>query len=173
VPKHYPDGSLVRFFEPADLAGPRDRLHAWDGVPLWRRLRVLAGLAREARDLVRPDLGGRTNTFTERHGTPKGQLCRGLGEGLLLRAGYLGEPRCLSGGTAGRLYRAAAAIYAYATGKDPEGAALERPVKGAARLLTRRERLNARWGEIPDGPPEEIDEIIHQLSVTAEQLDAL
>jgi hypothetical protein len=173
VPKHYPDGSLARVFEPADLAGPRDQLRAWDGTPLWRRLRILSDLARQARRLVPPDLGGSTNTFTERHGTAKGQLCRELGEWLLLRAGYLGEPRCLSGGTAGRRYRAAAAVYAYATGEDPEEAALERPVKDAARLLTRRERLNARWGEIADSPSEEIDEIIHQLSVTSRQLDAL
>jgi hypothetical protein len=173
VPRRYPDGSPARVFEPADLAGPHDRLSAWDGAPLWRRLRILSDLAWRARHLVPPDRGGSTSTFTERHGTAKGQLCRELGELLLRRAEWLGEPPAVSGGTKGRLYRAAAAIYAYATGADPEGAALERPVKDAARLLTRRDELQARWRASPDGPAEEIDEVIHQLSVTAKQLDAL
>jgi hypothetical protein len=173
VPRHYPDGSPVRFFEPAGLAGPRDRLRAWDGAPLWRRLRVLADLAGEARGLVPPDRGGSTRTFTERHGTAKGQLCRELGEVLLRRTEWLGEPPSVSGGTAGPLYRAAAAIYAYATGEDPKRAALERPVKDAARLLTRREQLQARWCENPDGPPEVVDDIIQQLSLTGRRLDTL
>jgi hypothetical protein len=120
-----------------------------------------------------PDRAGRTSTFTERHGTAKGQLCRELGEVLLLRAAWLDEAPVVSGGTAGRLYRAAAEVYAYATGKDPRQAALERPVKDAARLLTRREQLQARWCENPDGPPEVLDDIIHQLSLTGRQLDTL
>ena len=106
VPKHYPDGSLVTVFERADLAGPGDQLHAWDGAPLWRRLRILASVARQARHMLPPDRGGRTNSLTERLGTAKGQLCRMLGEMLLECAERMSEPRQLSGGPAGPLYRA-------------------------------------------------------------------
>ena len=86
----------------------------------------------------------------------------------------MGEPREASGGTAGPLYRAAASIYAYATGQDPEDAGLERPVKDAARLFTEREELLARWRKIsPDRPSEEIDGIVDRLNVIAGQLAAL
>jgi hypothetical protein len=175
VPKWFADDTPVPYFERADLAGPRDRLHAWDGVPLWRRLRALAGLARQARGLVPRDRGGNTNTFTEQRGTAKGQLCYDLGELLLKRAEALGEPAELSGGTAGPLYRAAAAIYAYATGEDAEEAALERPVKTAAALLTQREDLQARYLKLaPSGSPvEAVNGILEKLTAVSKQLEEL
>jgi hypothetical protein len=105
----------------------------------------------------------------------KGQLCRNLGESLLERAKDLREPATLSGGPAGLLYRAAATVYAYATGEDPEEAGLERPVKQAARLLTRDEYLEARYVQFgPGGPLDEVvREIAEELRAVHQQLDAL
>jgi len=122
-----------------------------------------------------PDRGGRTNTFTEQRGTAKGQLCYDLGELLLERAEALGKPAELSGGTAGPLYRTAAAIYAYATGEDPEEAALERSVKGAAGLLTRREALQVRYLELASSGPlaEEANDILEKLTAVHKQLEEL
>jgi hypothetical protein len=60
-------------------------------------------------------------------------------------------------------------------GGDPEEAGLERPVRVAAGLLTRREALQARYLKLaPSGSPvEAVTGILEKLTAVSKQLEEL